>query len=372
MNGPRVALLAGAMKHSSLNKCFLFIIGTGLLSIAFTGCGAEAGRETNSAGMRNNSGGGTPSTSALGGFNLKCKGKQNPGYNMGQQSKQSSFQQRPSCSPGKQVFEFAQQKVSDFDFEMDCASNTLVAQSKWGGKQASIPIQQDGKVKGGMQYTRPVQSDGKGHQQCFVVYDVGFDGYASCGNGGLKQGLSINTQVAFAKAEDSALTELADDPILSSELSSEENDREYDRDYDRDQDRDRGHERDQDQDYGRNRDRDRDQEHDYGRHHDRDRDQDQDQHHDYRPYPRPIPQPRPAARTVCVVENPCPIVTKTDLDCPDETGSGGGYGSSGPSDGPTPNYPTPSYPSSPTAPNNRTPQNYPNAPHNGGRSGPGY
>ena len=279
-----------------------------------------------------------------GGFNLSC-GKQLP-----QQYKQAEYQQQQHCvaqGGGKkgQSFAFKDSRVSDFELSLDCAKRVVVAQSKTvAGQLTSIPIAADGSVKGNLNYPQQVLNDGYGTDPCYVQLAVAFDGTARCDEPNGKAALALNTEVSFLESSLGASNPGSDvvaslpeespnqprrpdvDPGTGSEIPGRDN---------------------------RNRDRGRDGNGGWGSGGAGDGDQ-------YPGYPQPVPGPVPAPvpgpvpvpgpepvpvpvpgpgqlpsqgpgpipapipggpaippRKGCVVRNPCPIVTKTDLSCPE-------------------------------------------------------
>jgi hypothetical protein len=223
----------------------------------------------------------------LGGFNLNCKG--------GMQQQQSSYQQQDNCGKSygqaTQSFEFVESKVSDFDLKLDCDNRYVSAQTKGQtSQQAYFPIEQDGSVKGKMNYQQQMQSDGKGNQQCYVELEVDFDGKANCGRQESpeqqQQQLSLNTKVNFKQSQAQDIS--SDDPLASVvDASAVPNPypgpvpNPYPRTGD-------------DNGYGNSNSNDRGG--------------------------ASEPTPRVVRKKVCVVENPCPIVSKTNMSCPSSGG----------------------------------------------------
>ncbi len=302
-----------------------------------------------------------PATGPTGGFNLSC-GKQLP-----QQYQQAGYQQQQGCvaqSGGKkgQAFAFKDSRVSDFDLSLDCANRVVVAQSKTAlDQQTAIPIGADGSIKGSLSYPQQVLGDGYGSEPCYVQLAVAFDGTAKCNELNGKGVLALKTEVSFLA---SSLTGPAPGSDVVRNLPEDSHHEPRRTADDRDGDRDR--ERDGDWRGGR------------GEDHYRDYPQpgpvagpvpvpvpvpgpipgpgpgpgpiplpapvpvqgpipvplpipSQGPGAGPVPVPVPVPVPEPGpipgpapapapglpGRKGCVVRNPCPIVTKTDLSCPE-------------------------------------------------------
>jgi hypothetical protein len=150
----------------------------------------------------------TPGPSAgsdvpLGNFTLDCEGTQGQGQGQKQQQVQFKQQQQQQQSCKNQPIQFQQQKVADFDFQVDCGSRQVVVKNKSAQDQKTefLPIQQDGKVKGQMQFQQQVQNDGKGNLRCWVEYVVKFDGTASCATepetGAEQKAIQMQTEVGL-------------------------------------------------------------------------------------------------------------------------------------------------------------------------------
>lgn len=136
------------------------------------GCGNETTDLTSDA----------PSAAALGGFTFDCEN----GSSSQQQSKQVPFQQQQTCTQPdnaqqQQTLKFTEQKLSDFEVQLDCSDRVVRVKNKGEDEEEkSLPIQSDGKVQGQLQYVQQIADDGKGNQNCWIEYRVNFDGKASC------------------------------------------------------------------------------------------------------------------------------------------------------------------------------------------------
>ena len=145
-------------------------------TVGLNGCGNNTDQGAASA---------APSTLAgLGNFNLNCD--PTPGSNTGsgtstQGSKQQvQFQQQQQTQCG-QKFQFQQQTAADFDVTLDCNQNRVLVKNKGAdSKQQVLPIQEGGKIQGQMQFQQQLQNDGKGNQVCWLENVVTFDGKAVC------------------------------------------------------------------------------------------------------------------------------------------------------------------------------------------------
>ncbi len=139
-----------------------------------------------------------PTPTQLGGtVNLACAlggspaGGSGTGTQQGQSSKQQQipFQQKPECqqqqqnnpAQQQQQLTFAGSKVSDFDISVDCVQRRVVVRSKGQDqKTSSLPIRSDGTVVGELNFINGLENDGKGSGSCWVGYKVAFNGKVDC------------------------------------------------------------------------------------------------------------------------------------------------------------------------------------------------
>ena len=206
-----------------------------------------------------------PTAEPLGGFKVGCGTQQN--QQPAQQQipfKQQQQQTDPtSCSP---QFQFYQSKFSDFDVQIDCDNNRVNIKSSGPDQQSkNIPIQSDGSVKGDLQYQQQVQNDGKGNVSCWVETVVNFNGQADCS----KKTLNLDTQAQFhAASKDQIPSAMGVPPVITSPTPSAS--------------------------------------------------PSASPAPTLSPAPSPTPSPSPTVTqvTVCVVQNPCPIVGSGELSCP--------------------------------------------------------
>jgi hypothetical protein len=128
---------------------------------------------------------------SLGAVDFKCDGQEQ------QQAQQQElkFRQKSGCS-ADQVFVFQESVVSDFDVFLDCSRGFVTVVGKGAtADRKTFPIQEDGSVKGNLQMQQQVQDDGYGRVQCFVITQVLIDGKARCD---FDKSFSYTTQVGFA------------------------------------------------------------------------------------------------------------------------------------------------------------------------------
>ena len=136
-------------------------------------------------------------TNTTGDFNFSC------GSSTSNQQQQSHFNPQQSCqeNPGpKQPLHFPQMGISDFDVRLDCDNRRVFIKNNGidSSPQQSLPIQDDGTVSGSLRFNHQLDDDGKGHQSCFVLVIVSFDGRAVCPVLGPEtQSLALSTEVTF-------------------------------------------------------------------------------------------------------------------------------------------------------------------------------
>ena len=146
------------------------------------------------------------STNATGDFNFSC------GSGSNQQQQQSGFSPQQSCveNPGpKQQLHFPQMGVSDFDVRLDCDNRIVFIKNNGvdSGAQQSLPIQDDGTVSGSLKFNHQLDDDGRGHQSCFVLVIVSFEGKAVCPVLGPEtQSLTLSSEVSFQNTNSQNLT----------------------------------------------------------------------------------------------------------------------------------------------------------------------
>jgi hypothetical protein len=260
-----------------------------------------------------------------GSYNMSCGGRGGSSYAKQAPFKQSA--QNSSCKPS-QKFEFPQKKVADYDVDLDCSGRRVVVHNRGADqKQQELPIQSNGKVQGKLQYQQAVQNDGKGNQQCWVKYDVDFNGKAECGGSAQTPSypgvrarqndrLMLETRVSFKKAD---LSELRSSGFADSHGPGQNPD----------QDPDQNPGQQPGQNPGQNPDQNPDQNpgqnpgqhpsptpthtHPGGQHPPIDQNPPTGQHP--HPYPNPMPTQKPIV--VCDVEDSCPMVGSTDMSCGD-------------------------------------------------------
>ena len=156
-------------------------------AVSMSSCGNDAGTSL-----------APPTTTQLGGtVNLACAlggspaGGTGTGTQQGQNSKQQQipFQQKPECqqqqqnnpAQQQQQLTFAGSKVSDFDISVDCVQRRVVVRSKGQDqKPSSLPIRSDGTVVGELNFINGLENDGKGSGSCWVGYKVAFNGKVDC------------------------------------------------------------------------------------------------------------------------------------------------------------------------------------------------
>ena len=140
------------------------------------------------------------------------------GTTQGQNSKQQQipFQRKPEClqqqnnpSSQQQQLTFTDSKVSDFDFSVDCVQRRVFVRSKGRDQETStLPIASDGSVVGELDFLNQLSNDGKGSGTCWAGYKVTFNGKVDCD--AQKPGtstknpdygkVSINAEVAFRQS----------------------------------------------------------------------------------------------------------------------------------------------------------------------------
>lgn len=164
----------------SMKKIFLALSVSALSGVAFIHCGDGNGSSNNNPDPN-------PATNApgaatdLGNFNLSCGGESS---GQSGQQKQVPFQQQQQSGCKPQKFQFQQQQAVNYDIDLDCDQKRVIVRNKGADqKQQSLPIQSDGTVKGSLQYQQQVTNDNRGNQVCWVEYRVNFDGKAQCGGG---------------------------------------------------------------------------------------------------------------------------------------------------------------------------------------------
>lgn len=185
-----------------------------LAGLAFGACGNDSTTSNTPPSS------GTAAATDLGNFNMSCNGQSTQG-----QQKQVPFQQQQQSGCKKQSFQFQQQKVGDYDVDLDCGAKQVVVKSKgFDQQQQAIPIQSDGTVKGKVQYQQQLQNDGKGNQVCWVQYAVDFDGKAQCGGSQISPqptpsaspALKLTTTVSFQQADPNQLQQAGvEGPIVN-------------------------------------------------------------------------------------------------------------------------------------------------------------
>jgi|GEM_PF-2182800 len=145
-------------------------------SIFVVGCGNDLKRPADADRANSQNMGGH--------FDFGCGFADNPSGQQ-KQSQKSSYQpsQQQSCQkPAQQKIQYQEQsKITDFDVTLDCDQKQVVVKNQGKDQQREhFTIGRDGQVKGKMQFQGQMQSDGKGNQQCWVEYQVVFDGKATC------------------------------------------------------------------------------------------------------------------------------------------------------------------------------------------------
>ncbi|MBI3556566.1 MAG: hypothetical protein HY074_09910 [Deltaproteobacteria bacterium] len=304
---------------TSIRVCLKVLLGLNLV-LTLAGCGQ--GNQNDNLNVPGENSTQQP-PAPTGDFNLTCDKQAQRQY------KQAGYQQKESCvarNAGKklQSFQFKDSKISDFDLSLDCANRIVVAQSKTAlDQQTAISIAADGSVKGNLIYDQEVSNDGYGADPCTVQLAVAFDGRAKCEGTNGRGALVLNTEVNFIKNTEG-------EPETGSRVLASVSELPGDRDRDRD-DRDRH------------------------------RDDDHDRNRWPGPIPVPVPVPAPAPLPVpgqgpapvpgpipgpapapgpvpfpgqvpypapqpvpgsppkrsCAIQDPCPMVTKTEMNCPD-------------------------------------------------------
>lgn len=137
-----------------------------------------------------------PNPQSMGAVNFSCNGASGAS-----QQEMPYQQQQQGCKKG---LRFEQKRFSDLDINLDCNEGVVRIQNKGSPdeKSKALPIADDGSVQGQLQYQQKIKGDGYGHDQdCWIEYDVRFDGKANCDDDSGKKTLSLKTAVAFNKAD---------------------------------------------------------------------------------------------------------------------------------------------------------------------------